>query len=174
MGGARRAPWIVAVCVAGVLTAGASTTAERVGGCAYSGLAHGRSGIWRAAVHTARERPLAGHGLESFAAASRSRQLRERAVPVQYAHNLPLEAWVELGLAGVVLVLGLYGAVMLSALRATRAAAALLGPAALAFLAANLLDWPWHLAGSGALWAIAVGGLLGSRDGALVSRRSRT
>jgi O-antigen ligase len=82
---------------------------------------------------------------------------------VQYAHNLPLEGWVELGLLGLALVLALYGAVALAAVRASRTAAALLAPAALGFLVANLFDWPWHLAGSGVLWAIAVGGLLGSR-----------
>ena len=29
-------------------------------------------------------------------------------------------------------------------------------------LVANLFDWPWHLAGSGAVWAIALGGIIGS------------
>lgn len=169
--GGGRLPWLAAVCVAGLAGLAGSTAAERVGGCAYAGFGHGRSGIWTAAAETARERPLAGHGLESFAAASRSRQLRERPAPVQYAHNLPLEAWVELGAAGLLLVAGLYGAVALAAVRATREAAALLGPAALAFLAANLLDWPWHLVGCGVLWAIAVGGLLGSQ--ALVGRPPR-
>ncbi len=43
-----------------------SSADERVGGCAYAGLTHGRTGIWAAALRTARERPLAGHGLESF------------------------------------------------------------------------------------------------------------
>jgi O-Antigen ligase len=156
----RRAAWTSAVCVLGLIGVGASTAAERVGGCAYSGLAHGRTGIWAAAVRTARERPLAGHGLESFATASRRQQLRERPVPVQYAHNLPLEAWVELGLPGAALILALYGSVVVAALRAGRGTAVLLAPAALAFLAANLLDWPWHLAGSAAAFAIAVGGLI--------------
>lgn len=161
-GGGRRS-WLAIVCVAGLAGLGGATLAERAGGCAYSGFGHGRSGIWAAAVDTARERPLAGHGLESFASTSRSRQLSERPRPVQYAHNLFLEAWVEVGVAGLLLVVALYGAVGLATLRATREAAALLGPAALAFLAANVLDWPWHLVGCGFLWAIAVGGLLGSR-----------
>jgi hypothetical protein len=34
------------------------------------------------------------------------------------------------------------------------------GPTVVAFLLANLIDWPWHLAGSGAVWAAALGGLL--------------
>ena len=84
---------------------------------------------------------------------------------MQYAHDLPLEAWVELGVLGVALVLALYARRHDRAPRCapTARAAVLLGPATLAFLAANVLDWPWHLAGCGVLWAIAAGGLLGSR-----------
>ena len=36
----------------------------------------------------------------------------------------------------------------------------LLAPAVAAFPLANLLDWPWALAGTGVLWAVAAGGLL--------------
>ena len=64
---------------------------------------------------------------------------------------------------GVLLIVALYGAVGLAVVDASRKAAVLLGPAAIAFLAANLFDWPWHLAGAGMLWAIAVGGLIGAR-----------
>jgi hypothetical protein len=31
---------------------------------------------------------------------------------------------------------------------------------AVAFLVANLVDWPWHIAGIGAVWAVAIGSLL--------------
>ena len=158
--GGGRATWLVVLCVVGIACVAGANVAERVGGCAYAGLTHGRTGIWKAAWRTAQDRPVFGHGLESFAVASRRQQLRERDVPVQYAHNLPLEAWVELGLVGAALVLALYAAVALEVLRASRTAAALLGPAALGFLVANLFDWPWHLAGSAVLWAIAVGALL--------------
>ncbi len=50
-------------------------------------------------------------------------------------------------------------------LRARRGIGVLLGPAAIAFLVANLLDWQWHLAGSAAAFAIAVGGLIASAAG---------
>ncbi len=116
--GGRRAPWVALVCVAGVAAVAGSSADERVGGCAYAGLTHGRTGIWTAAVRTARGRPLVGHGLESFLTASRAQQLRERAVPVQYAHDLPLEAWVELGAGGVLIVLALYVATVRATLRA--------------------------------------------------------
>ncbi len=77
---------------------------------------------------------------------------------MQYAHDLPLEAWVELGVIGLALVLALYLTTIGATLRADRESAVLLGPAALAFLAADVLDWPWHLAGCSVIWAIAVGG----------------
>jgi O-antigen ligase len=153
---------VAVLCLVGLVGVGAATLQERAGGCAYAGFGHGRSEIWRAAWRTAEQRPVFGSGLESFATVSRAQQVRVRAVPVQYAHALGLEAWVELGLLGAALVAALYVTVLRAALRATRVAAALLGPPAIAFLAANLLDWSWHLAGCGVLWAIAVGGLIGS------------
>jgi hypothetical protein len=72
-----------------------------------------------------------------------------------------------LGIAGFLLALALYGACA-SALRRAGPALWLLGPAVVAFLAFNLVDWTWHLAGAGALWAVALGGCLSAR-GAHVS-----
>jgi uncharacterized membrane protein AbrB (regulator of aidB expression) len=62
-------------------------------------------------------------------------------------------------------------------------AAWLLGPAVVAFLAANLFDWPWHVPASGAIFALALGGLVGSpprsspaaaAPGAVYTRRPET
>jgi protein-S-isoprenylcysteine O-methyltransferase Ste14 len=36
----------------------------------------------------------------------------------------------------------------------------LVAPGVLAFMAANLVDWPWHLAASGAIWALGMGACL--------------
>jgi O-antigen ligase len=84
----------------------------------------------------------------------------------RYAHNLPLEVWAELGIVGLAVILALYVAVARAAWRARVGVAGwLLGPAAVAFLATNLIDLPWHLAGAGALWAVAVGGLVGAAAG---------
>jgi hypothetical protein len=59
--------------------------------------------------------------------------------------------------------LALYATAGIAIWRARATCAAwLLGPAALGFLLSGLVDWPWHLAGSGALWAMALGGVLGS------------
>jgi hypothetical protein len=164
-GRGRRGWWTAAVCLLGAVAIVSASAAERVGGCGYADLTHGRTGIWKAAVRTARERPVVGYGLESFAVASRQQQLRERPIPVRYAHNLPLEAWVELGVVGLGLILALFATVVRTTLRARRGIGVLLGPAAIAFLVANLLDWQWHLAGSAAAFAIAVGGLIASAGG---------
>ena len=115
---------------------------------------HGRVGIWRAALHTARERPVQGFGAGTFLAATRERQLRERPVPTRFAHDLALQEWVEVGIGGLLAVLAWYVAVATTLVReigppTPNAAAWLLAPAVAAFPLANLLDWPWALDGAG-------------------------
>jgi O-antigen ligase len=123
-----------------------------------AGFTHGRIGEWRAAVRAAGERPLTGTGADSFWAASERYQDTALA---RFAHDLPLELLVELGLLGLVLSLALYAAGG-RALWAARASPAgwLLGPAFAAFLVTDLIDWPWHMAGPGAVWAAALGALV--------------
>jgi O-antigen ligase len=120
---------------------------------------HGRASTWRAALETFADRPLAGAGADAFLAGSIRHQHGDTVV---FAHNLPLELAAELGIAGLLLGIALYAATasLLWRARATRAAW-LLGPAAAAFLVASLLDWPWHLAGSGAIFALSLGALAG-------------
>jgi O-antigen ligase len=78
----------------------------------------------------------------------------------RFAHDLPLEEWVETGIVGLLLTLAFYAAAGRSLWRARDSRALwLLGPAVAAFLLANLVDWPWHLAGVGALAFVALGGL---------------
>ena len=125
-----------------------------------SGFAHGRIDQWRAAIDTAEDRPLTGSGALSFGPASLRYQ---EPPPVPFAHNLPLETWAELGVAGACLVLVLYGgSIGLVWSRRGGAAGWFLGPAVIAFLVANLFDWPWHVPASGAVFAIALGALAGS------------
>lgn len=122
------------------------------------GFTHGRTGLWGDAVSIAGERPVAGHGSESFLAASRSRQERPA---VRFAHNLPLEFAVELGLIGLCLMLALYAVCATVAFRARGSPELwLFGPAVAGFLVTNLVDWPWHFAGAGAVFAGALGGLI--------------
>lgn len=119
-------------------------------------LLHGRAKIWKAAWHTFEDHPFKGGGADSFSTASAAHQQTSF-----YAHDLPLELAAELGIAGLLLALGLYAAGARLLWRARRGPAIwLFGPAAAAFLAANLVDWPWHFAGSGAVWAACTGALL--------------
>ena len=134
-----------------------------------SGFAHGRTGLWRAAIDTAEDRPLAGSGALSFGMASLRYQ---EPPPVRFAHNLPLESWAELGVAGALLALMLYaGSVGLVWSRRRAPTAWLLGPAVLAFLIANLFDWPWHVPASAAVFAIALG-TLAARGSVFFARRA--
>lgn len=126
-------------------------------------LAHGRTETWSAAVDTARERPWLGSGTETFERASAANQ---GGTAVHYAHNLPLDAWVELGVGGLGLVLCLYAAVGFAVWRARRRPEGwLFGVGAVVFLVSNLVDWPWHLAGLGAVWAVCLGGIVAVAGG---------
>jgi O-antigen ligase len=158
-----RVRFALPVVVAAALMAGglAFGTAAGQGVGPKTGFLHGRASTWRAAVETFADRPLAGAGADAFLAGSARHQGGQTVV---FAHDLPLELAAELGVAGLALALALYGVVgrALWRARGTRAAV-LLGPAAAAFLVAGLVDWPWHLAGSGAIWAVAVGALTGER-----------
>jgi O-antigen ligase len=119
---------------------------------------HGRGNIWSAGVRAFARRPLQGYGAAAFGDATL--ELQHPAI-TGYAHDLPLELGVELGLLGAALGLALYVVVARACWRARAIADAwpLLVPAA-AFLVANLVDWPWHIAGIGAVWAAAAGALV--------------
>jgi O-antigen ligase len=146
---------VAVVLALGVLTA-LAVTSSAPSGRRDGGVTHGRLALWRAGVATYRDRPVLGAGADAFLVASVRHQ---RSGPTAFAHDLPLELAVELGVAGFLLGLGLYGAAGGLLLRAPRESAVLLGPAVAAFLVASLVDWPWHLAGSGAIFAAALGGL---------------
>jgi O-antigen ligase len=124
-----------------------------------SGFDHGRLDQWRAAVEVGADEPLKGVGAEAYFLASRDEQGGHA---VLYAHNVVLEAFAELGVVGLVLVLVIVAGTIAAAWRARGTyAAALMAAPALAFVLVNLVDWSWHLAGSGAVWAVALGALLG-------------
>ncbi len=122
------------------------------------GFFHGRLGIWNAALNTAARRLLWGHGADSFLI---STPVPEPGEAIPDAHDLPLELWVELGIPGFALALTIYWT-SLRAIWHSRAQSNfwLFAPASLCFLLADLLDWEWHLAGSGAVWALALGALI--------------
>jgi O-antigen ligase len=149
---------VAAAVACGVLALVAAASLGQGGISPGNGIAHGRGHIWHAAINTVGDHPLAGAGADSFLVASLAHQ---RVAPTRYAHSLPIELAAELGIAGALLALALYGASVLAAWRALRVRGAwLVIPAVLAFLAANLVDWEWHEAGVGAIWAIALGATL--------------
>jgi hypothetical protein len=134
------------------------TTTGSEGSAHHTGLTHGRGRQWHAALDTWLDRPVAGAGAGAYYQASLQHQGES---PSLFAHNLPLELAAELGIGGLMLGLGLYAAAAVAMIRARGTKALwLFGPAVAAFLIANLVDWPWHLAGLGAIWATAVGALI--------------
>ena len=129
----------------------------------------GRWQFWSAAISEFKAHPLNGGGAGSWEAW----WLQHGSLPVasEFAHSLYLEALAELGIVGLLLILG---AVVVSAVGAIRsalllqsgeiAAAAACG---LAFFVAAAYDWVWQLAGI----AIVGIGMLGFALGAVPSER---
>jgi hypothetical protein len=156
----RRAAATVLICLAaggGMLAVGSTSPAE-CGTPPDGGLTHGRLALWSDSASTLAQRPLAGAGAGAFLVASSEQQGDS---PVRFAHNLPLEVGVELGVLGL-------GALALLGIGAGRAlwrargtpSLWLFGPAVVAFLLSNLVDWSWQITGLGALFAVALGGLI--------------
>src|SRR5215208_3322240 len=162
-GGSRARAWaagLVAVPLAAALLAAALTPDSGPEAEPVSGFAHGRPALWEAALDAAVDRPVLGSGALTFFEASASYQ---EPPAVRFGHNLPLESWTELGIAGALLAVTLYaGSAALLWRRRRSAAAWLLGPAVVAFLVANLFDWPWHLPAAGAVFTLALGALTGA------------
>jgi len=122
-----------------------------------SDVLHGRGHEWRAALQTWSDHPLLGAGAGSYYTASSAHQ---GPAPTRYAHDLPLELAAELGVVGLLLGAAMYASAARIIARALNTPGFwLLAPTLVAFLASNLVDWTWHLAGLGALWAAAAGAL---------------
>jgi O-Antigen ligase len=127
-----------------------------------SDVLHGRGAEWSAAIETWLDRPLLGAGAEAYYVAS----IRHKTVGgSRFAHNLPLELAAELGVLGLLLGLAIYAFAACTIAGAMRAVSVwLLAPLVVAFLISNVVDWTWHLAGLGALWAAAGGSLQATRQ----------
>ncbi len=167
--GRRRSRVAAGVLAASAVALLALALAQRTGGPwtePSSGFTHGRVDQWHAAVDTAVDHPLLGAGAEAYLRASAADQGSGLS---RYAHDLPLEAWAELGPVGLALAIALLALTGRLLWRVRRDPGAwLVGPATAAFAVANLVDWPWHLAGAGALWAAALGGCV-----AIAARRPK-
>jgi O-antigen ligase len=127
---------------------------------AQSSFLHGREQEWVTALQTWLDRPLLGAGAAAYYIASAAHQKVARSL---YAHNLPLELAAELGIPGLMLTIALYWQTARAIVQRWRSPVLwMLAPTAAFFLLSNLLDWTWHLAALGAIWAAATGAMLGS------------
>ena len=131
----------------------------------------GRWQLWSAAVSEFRAHPINGGGAGSYEAWWL--QHGSLALPSEFAHSLYLEALGELGIVGLLLVLGAVlvaaaGAVR-SALRLATGEIAAAAACGIAFFTAAAYDWVWQLAGI----AIVGVGTLGFALGALPASPAR-
>lgn len=124
----------------------------------------GRSDMWRVAIESWKENPVAGSGAGTYEFAWR--QKREIDLPVLDAHSFYLESFAELGtiggLLGLLMILALLGIGLTSwsrGLREGREMAAALTAVMVAFAAASAFDWFWEMTVLGAIF-FAAGGLL--------------
>jgi len=133
-----------------------------------TGVANLRARYWDDALRMWSDHKLRGVGAGGFATA-RTRY-REDRLEVQQAHGYVVQTLADLGLAGLLVSLGLLAAWLVAARRALRWAAS--GPrrAALVALAAvaagfgahSLIDWTWFVPGTAVLGLVAAGLVAGA------------
>jgi tetratricopeptide (TPR) repeat protein len=136
----------------------------------------GRHDFYRVAIDAFEEKPVLGHGAGTYQFSWD--QLRSIPIPVQDAHSVFLEAFAELGLAGGLLVLALFGVLLWTGFAAWRDArgpqqelCAVLLAAAVAFTIGAALDWFWEIAVLGALFFLVSGALVAVRCAQLAPLR---
>jgi hypothetical protein len=140
----------------------------------------GRWQFWRAAVAEFKGRPLLGQGAGSY----ESWWAEHGTLPVfvRYAHSLYLETLAELGLAGLVLLVGVLAfavfsgaTALLRARERERTTIAAVLAAATAYLVAAGVDWMWQLTAVSVVGVLCLGLLAGAglRSGSGGTRRAR-
>ncbi len=168
---------VVVAVIAGILVAGPSkrwdefkqvgtleTKTTYVAAHLTSGRGSGRYQFWSTAVDAFEDHPLNGIGAGGYEAYWA--QHGSLARPVRDAHSLFLEAMAELGLVGLVLILGFLGFAVVSGVRRvpSRSPGGALG-AGLAVLAAGIasaaIDWTWELPACFGLVVLAAAVLTG-------------
>lgn len=150
----------VAAAIAGLVILAGSAAGPGEGRQGVQGADHGRVALWQDSLPAIAEAPVLGHGAASYFEATRA----DQEDPTLFAHNLPVESGVELGVPGFVLASALLAACAGICLLWRRTAAAwIYGPGVIAFVLFGLTDWIWHLAGTGAIWAVLLGALCGTR-----------
>ncbi len=107
----------------------------------------GRYQFWQQALDAFADRPIAGVGAAGYT--PYWLEHRDLAIPATRAHSLLFETMAELGLIGLALLLGFFGAGAVSGIsrardRLTDGAGAALGVLTVGF-AASAVDWTWDL-----------------------------
>ena len=136
-------PFVAGVCavaiVVPVLMAGTSTREPAFGATTqrFADLGSNRARYWDVALATFADHPLAGAGTAAY----RVEWLRRRDVPdvIRDAHSLPLETAAELGLVGLLLLLGFAAGIARCARTLQRT-----DPALAAGVCAGLTTWAVH------------------------------
>jgi hypothetical protein len=169
---------LIAAAAVGIAALVGTLSASSLGNrtASHGSFTHGRIDLFRVSWDTFLDRPGQGYGAgpRAFLDATIVRQSERQRVTI-FAHNLPLELAVYAGIAGLLLGIALYVSVGVRLWRVRGSPALwLLGPMAAAFLVSNLVDWTWHLAGVGAVFALALGGLCGCKDSVRGESRSTT
>jgi len=124
----------------------------------------GRWQFWGAAVSQFRARPLQGGGAGSW----EFWWLQHGSLPVftQFAHSIYLETMAELGVIGLLLLLGWLLLAIVGAIRSARAGpsahVAALAATAIAFFVAAAYDWVWQLSGIAVVGVGCLGVALGT------------
>ncbi|MCX6388819.1 MAG: O-antigen ligase family protein [Solirubrobacterales bacterium] len=110
---------------------------------------NGRWQLWTGAVNAGAEHPLTGTGGGTFELWWNKH--RTSALTVKNVHSLYLEAWSDLGLIGLLLMLGFFGAMLWGCASALRRAGPQLGLAGAgtatvaAFALSSATDWGWQV-----------------------------
>jgi hypothetical protein len=116
---------------------------------------NGRADLWRAALHQGGGNVIAGAGGGSYERYWLAQ--RPTAFKVRDAHSVYLETFGELGLVGLVFLVGAFGAPLAAGLRARRhPGVAIATGAYTAFLIGSGVDWDWEIS-SVTLAAVFVG-----------------
>lgn len=144
----------------------------QVGSTHFESLGSNRYDFWRVALHESRASPLLGAGSRSFGIV----YLRERASAETPArtHSLPLEALLETGLVGLLLLAAGVGVPLLVAARAagTMSGVAVLGGAVYWLVHASG-DWIWTLPSAGMPFFLLLGVAVAGHERPLSARSAR-
>jgi O-Antigen ligase len=137
----------------------------------------GRHDFYRVAIDAFEEKPALGHGAGTYEFSWD--QLRSISIPVKDAHSVFFEAFAELGLAGGLLVLALFGVLLWTGFAAWRDArgsqqelCAVLLAVLVAFTVGFAIDWFWEIGGLAAVFFLASGVLVAVRCTQLAPLRS--